>query len=224
MSCVDNAYDLSDIDTTVRVDVNSLVIPINLDEIQLKSIFDIDTEDPDAKVKLIDGQYVVLVDGTFDSQDNIHIGAFIISVPELEGDHIDIAVPGGAAVTSGEFPFRTKDSKFEYHSNDIPSSILSLKDIKGEISLDIIIKISGVQATGVTLKDMRIKLPKGFMVRETPQGKYDPATGIFSLNECKTTGLTHAIKLVADGIDYEQSGAVYDHRYGRYGHFRRTAI
>ena len=53
-----NAYDLSDIDTTVRVDVNSLVIPINLDEIQLKSIFDIDTEDPDAKVKLIDGQYV----------------------------------------------------------------------------------------------------------------------------------------------------------------------
>ena len=70
-------------------------------------------------------------------------------------------------MTSGEFPFRTKDSKFEYHSNDIPSSILSLKDIKGEISLDIIIKISGVQATGVTLKDMRIKLPKGFMVRET---------------------------------------------------------
>lgn len=211
VSCVDNAYDLSDIDTTVRVDVNSLVIPINLDEIQLKSIFDIDTDDPDAKVKLIDGQYVVLVDGTFDSQDNINIGAFIISVPELEGDHIDIAVPGGAAVTSGEFPFRTKDSKFEYHSNDIPSSILSLKDIKGEISLDIIIKISGVQATGVTLKDMRIKLPKGFMVRETPQGKYDPATGIFSLNECKTTGLTHAIKLVADGIDYEQSGAVYDY-------------
>ena len=48
--------------------------------------------------------------GTFDSQDNINIGAFIISVPELEGDHIDIAVPGGAAVTSGGFPFRTKSS------------------------------------------------------------------------------------------------------------------
>ena len=57
---------------------------------------------------------------------------------------------------------------------------------------------------------MRIKLPKGFMVRETRRASTIRQTGIFSLNECKTTGLTHAIKLVADGIDYEQSGAVYD--------------
>ena len=47
----------------------------------------------------------VLVDGTFDSQDNINIGAFIISVPELEGDHIDIAVPGGGGSDFGRVSF-----------------------------------------------------------------------------------------------------------------------
>ena len=55
-SCVDDKYDLSDIDTTVKVDVNHLTIPVNIDQIDLSSIIDLDEED---NIKVIDGQYVL---------------------------------------------------------------------------------------------------------------------------------------------------------------------
>ncbi len=39
--CIEEGYDLTDIDTTSRFMVNDLVIPVNLDAITLKSVIDI---------------------------------------------------------------------------------------------------------------------------------------------------------------------------------------
>lgn len=36
--CIDKDYDLSDIDTNVRVEVDDLVVPVNLDAITLSNI------------------------------------------------------------------------------------------------------------------------------------------------------------------------------------------
>ena len=77
--CIDNNYDLSDIDTTVKVSVNSLTLPVNIDEIFLSSI--IDTEEGD-KIQIIDNQYAILEDGTFGS-DPINIEQFSIAAPEI---------------------------------------------------------------------------------------------------------------------------------------------
>ena len=65
-SCVDDKYDLSDVDTTVRVDVNKLTLPIKLDEIKLESIL----KESD-RVKIIDGAYTVIEGGNFESDRNI---------------------------------------------------------------------------------------------------------------------------------------------------------
>lgn len=65
-SCIDNDYDLSDIDSTVRVDVNDLVLPVNLDDITLKSIFNIKEGD---RVQIVDGQYAFIEDGSFTSDE-----------------------------------------------------------------------------------------------------------------------------------------------------------
>lgn len=63
--CVDDKYDLSDIDTTVKVEVNDLTVPVNIDPITMKTIFDINEDDPDATVKELDGVYAIVRSGSF---------------------------------------------------------------------------------------------------------------------------------------------------------------
>lgn len=83
-SCVDDNYDLSDIDTTVRVDVNNLTIPVNLDEIELKSILD-----ESEQIKIIDNQYMVTEDGTFESA-SIRIGRVDVTSSPINSFVVDI--------------------------------------------------------------------------------------------------------------------------------------
>ena len=42
--CVDDNYDLSDIDTTTRVEVKDLTIPVNIDAVTLSDILDLDDD------------------------------------------------------------------------------------------------------------------------------------------------------------------------------------
>lgn len=42
--CVDNDYDLSNVDTTSEIKITDLVLPVNIDAVTLNDIFDIDEE------------------------------------------------------------------------------------------------------------------------------------------------------------------------------------
>ena len=50
-SCFNKDYDLSDIDTNVRIPMNDLVIPLNMSAITLESVLDLDEDDPDERIK-----------------------------------------------------------------------------------------------------------------------------------------------------------------------------
>ncbi|MDE6581811.1 MAG: hypothetical protein K2K47_04725 [Duncaniella sp.] len=65
VGCIDDKYDLSDIDTNVRLEVKDLTLPINLDKIELKSIIS-DPKDGDI-LQIVDGEYALLRDGDFKS-------------------------------------------------------------------------------------------------------------------------------------------------------------
>lgn len=84
-SCFDNDYDLSDIDTTAKVVVNDLVIPVDFKELTLDKIMDI-SDDSQIK-KIIDPAtgkeiYAVLEDGEFESED-IDIPSFTTVKPDI---------------------------------------------------------------------------------------------------------------------------------------------
>lgn len=51
-ACVDDDYDLSNLDTTVKVNVNELIIPVNIDEVLLSDILKLDQDD---HVEIVDG-------------------------------------------------------------------------------------------------------------------------------------------------------------------------
>ena len=79
LACVDNAYDLSDIDSTVGVKVNNLVVPLKLDAITLQNMLNLED---DSQIKIINGEYAFLEEGSFESA-TIKIHSFTIPAPEI---------------------------------------------------------------------------------------------------------------------------------------------
>ncbi len=75
-SCVDDNYDLSDIDTTTRVTVDNLTVPMNMDPVVLSDIISID-EGSKIQAVTIDGNefYALSQKGDFNS-DPIYVGIF----------------------------------------------------------------------------------------------------------------------------------------------------
>ena len=57
-SCVDNAYDLSDIDTTARLQVKELVVPMNIDKATLDQVLDLDDDSEVKKIEQADGSVI----------------------------------------------------------------------------------------------------------------------------------------------------------------------
>ena len=74
--CIDNDYDLSDIDTTSEIKVNNLTLPVKIDAITLNDIFDI-SEDSKIQTVTVNGQefYAVTQHGDINSQ-SINIPTF----------------------------------------------------------------------------------------------------------------------------------------------------
>ena len=77
-SCFNKDYDLSDIDTNVRIPMNDLVIPLNMSAITLESVLDLDEDDPDERIKRVNGVYAVVEEGNFTSS-NVNINPIRIA-------------------------------------------------------------------------------------------------------------------------------------------------
>ena len=79
-ACVDNNYDLADLDTTSEFQVKDLVLPMNLDEIYLKNIIDVESSE---QILIDDNKYVFIEEGGFSSE-NITIPQVEIPAPNIE--------------------------------------------------------------------------------------------------------------------------------------------
>ena len=99
-ACIDDAYDLNDIDTTVRLSVNDLVIPINLDKIELSSVIDIDETDPNADIQIVNGEYAYVNSGDFTSG-GISIPNVLIKSAQIPGIVLSLTPPYNVGALPG---------------------------------------------------------------------------------------------------------------------------
>ena len=85
VSCVDNTYKLSDLDTTVGISVNNLTIPLNVDSLVLNSVLDLDEGGKVSKDTWDDGSviYAIIEEGEFESK-AIEIPGFETESPDIE--------------------------------------------------------------------------------------------------------------------------------------------
>ena len=82
-SCVDENYNLSNLDTTVGVNVEKLTIPLNIDSLVLDQMMDLDANDR-IKKAVVNGKeiYAIVVEGTFKSS-KIEIPGFTTESPDI---------------------------------------------------------------------------------------------------------------------------------------------
>lgn len=220
--CIEEGYDLSDIDTTSRFTVNDLIIPLNLDEITLKSVIDIEE---DSKIQIYTDAngaeyYAVKESGTFNS-DPIHIDVVTCAGPVIAPTTVQIAqLPDMGGVSAGAMTMSYKitptGSSFAYDIVNIDESIHSVSAI-GTKPMDIVLSLStpgtGLNVSSMTFENLKIQLPKG-LVATVSAGEYDRTTGILSIDRLVSAGTVARVTITVTGIDMTANGSVLD--YGKH--------
>ena len=100
-SCIDSDYNLSDLDTNVTVPVNNLTLPLNMESLTLHTVLDLDEN---SQVKEHNGQYAVVVEGTFESEP-IQVDNFNMNGADIEN------IVGKATKSTGNARARVKKTK-----------------------------------------------------------------------------------------------------------------
>lgn len=216
--CIDDDYDLSDIDTTAKIQVKDLVLPINLDEVKLQSIIEIEEDD---QIQVVDDEYVFIESGDF-SSDHISIDKVAIDAPkiestqstvELSGSISEMASPQSMARTMElHYPISDLASSFTYETHTVSDFIVDMDKVGTEFSVKIIFAIYGLEGIveSYTLRGLELKVPKGLTLT-AEGGSYNHETGILSLPDAKHQGEELSYVINVSEIDINECGIYYDH-------------
>ena len=221
-SCVDDDYDLSDIDSTVELNVTDLVLPVNIDSITLATIFDLSD---DSRVKNVGGVYALVEDGTFSSSP-INVPSYTATLGEIAPIVADMTVnissvynagsraaarsaSGGTLVFSCDIP---GDSTYvDAVAYDLDESIVEITRIGvEETGMRLTVSIAGLEnvVDEVAVEDMAIQFIPG-LEATISAGSYDMSTGIITIDDVTTTGNKIDIEIAATGLT-EASGMTLD--------------
>ncbi len=216
--CVDDKYDLSDIDTTSKFSVNNLVLPANIDPVELGTII---TYDSDSKIKPmeINGEmvYALSEDGDF-SSDRIFVESFTCPSPELgySTSVLEMAPVQQSARRAGGvtvcYTIGEMGHDLVYETADVDPSIESIESITTEpMEFKVTMSLVDVRVDilSVYVTDLVLQMPKGLKVDpEANEGSYDPATGLWTIARKEVeSGVTRPeVCLVATGIDFVAAG------------------
>jgi hypothetical protein len=209
--CVDDNYDLSDIDTLAQVKVKDLVLPVNIDPIRLDALIEVDENNPDAVIKIQDGKYIILEDGEFSSSDIVvePISITPASISTSKTTLIPTVVPG---ITNVAFDITSEvASSFGYSTFGISDNILSLENVGVDwtISVRIATDETAQRVEKVELQDFKIMFPKG-LTGKPNYGSYDAATGIITIDNQSFSGNNFTITMPVSKIDIAKSGVIYN--------------
>lgn len=233
--CVDDKYDLSDIDTTTRIQVNDLVLPVNIDAVTLSDII---APDDNSKIKAvtINGEefYALTESGKF-SSDDIHVDKVTATAPYLAPTQrtLDQVVSESrarrrAGSVAGDYTCTYEivemGNDFSYHADNVDDAIVTLTSAKVE-PMDFKVHLEALNVDGKVEKmyftDLKIQMPYGLTATVSDGGKYDPTTGIWSMPSKEVIGNVTDAKLTTTEINFADNGCeVKDHKLYFDGQFR----
>lgn len=194
--CMDDNYDLENIDTTTEVKVNDLIIPVNVNDVTLNSVIDLD-DDSDVKKEIDPATgkeiYVYSYKGTFNS-DAINIEPFAVTAPVLSPETIEVnlaspaqAPARRAAAEAVHYKVKELNTTFDYVLHDIDDAVKSVKSLSTpSVTYKTVISFPSTivaNSDKIEVTDLNIQFPKGLvMAPGSPSiGTYDPATGIVKI-------------------------------------------
>lgn len=213
VSCKDNNYSLSDIDTTSELKVKDLVVPLNIETITLGDIFNIKDGDKIQEVE-INGKrfYAFCEKGSF-SSDPIKIPSFSLKPINLSSAELNFYTAGieVSGIMNRIFPLPSKVQRnLLYSSYNLDRSIESLYEIFSDnFLLTINFEIGEFsENTGLNLSELLIRLPKGLsLVNLKSEWKYDSSTGILIVPELNFVDGSCKIDIEVSKVDLEVNGS-----------------
>jgi hypothetical protein len=217
-ACIDDKYDLSDIDTLSQVRVTDLVLPVNVDVITLDDMIDIDEDDQFQKVKDINGKefYAFLESGEF-SSDAIFVDKVSASAPKLNPTTSEIYSSDQGEISGFDFDpidyeITEMSNDCTFSANNVDESITALTSAKtNDVTIKITLDAKGMSSFAKSMKftNLTFQLLKG-MVTKDVTGKYDAQSGIWTIDSYETTGTTATFSITVTGFDFVAAGAVLD--------------
>lgn len=209
-SCIDDSYDLSDIDTTSRLQVNDLTLPVNMDNVTLGDIITFD-EGSRIKPVTINGKefYALSEEGEFHS-DGIYIDKVWAKAPSFPTISESLNLLPASRAVSGDIKYDIVEmgNDFCYTANDIDTSIDEIT-AAGVDPLSFTLDFSAPDAASfsekITLTDVIIAMPLG-LTATTTHGTYDPTTGIWKIASITLPGVAGSATLTATVIDMAANG------------------
>lgn len=210
-ACVDDKYDLADVDTTVKIPVNDLTVPVNIEPIDLENIFNIDYSNPDNVVKVIDGEYVVTRKGDFKSE-KIEVSDITLARPDLKSSStaIDLGEDINAEALPAELKYEIKSEErsFRFQSDAVSEYIDGVDNVSCDMSLTI--SLSFPQLAGkvhtASFTDVRLQLPKGLLgvsIDNVTGARYSKTTGVLEVPAVTAANAKKNITVRATGVDLE---------------------
>lgn len=214
--CVDNDYDLSNIDTTSEIKVNNLTLPVKMDAITLNDIFDIE-EGSKIQTVTINGQefYAVTQHGDINSQ-SIDIPAFTTFSPTIAETNATFELLMPDINTRADLPA----VEYRYNLKDFDPQPVSIKaDGIDDAVRDILMLESKPMTFKVTFREtdlpsfidlyfekLEVEILKGMQFSSLPSNySYDPTSGILTLTDIPCPNKTVTISLTATGIDFTKN-------------------
>lgn len=155
-SCVDDKYDLDDIDTTTSIKLDNLTVPVRLNAISLNDVLDADDEGSIIKI-MTDAQgneyYAIEKGGEF-SADPVKINELLLK-DNVSVNPINVPVIGGK--------IENTVGPFSYYITNVDPSLISLNyfGLNNEKQMKITLDVS---PSNVSLSDVVIKLPSTYVV------------------------------------------------------------
>jgi len=211
-SCVDDNYDLSDIDTTVKVEVNDLTIPINIDQFTMETIFDINEDDPEATVKVLNGVYAIVRSGSFSSNEikfqPIHLGSSVSTASSTQiNTGISGTVPGGIDIA---VPFTTESVSVSYSSSTIPYEVAEISRLGANfiINYKLLFKEFIGNISRLSVQDLVIDFPKG-LTGTMNIGTYDAEAGKVRIPHAELTTPELNLVFTCTALDFYKIGGTF---------------
>lgn len=162
--CIDDEYDLDNVDSTMQFEINDLALPLNLEPVQFDDLVDLTSEEC---IEVFNGEYVLKKTGSFESK-AIKIGAITATIhsqsESVFNQHFPaIYTPDGNNDTHA-LPLDSYTYDFDYKYDEVDESIRDI--ISGEVDMHLYLEITAVYDNGkpidCTFPELTLSLPKGF--------------------------------------------------------------
>lgn len=205
-ACVDNTYDLSDLDTTTEIKVDNLVLPINLEEIRIDNLISLEDNSTIKVIEMNGGRYYAVSETGSFSSDPVKIGQVKAPTPTIAPTSVKIDLMRTKAPgLDFSFPIGDMKSGFSFRADDVDDMIASIESIATDgMKVGIVFSVKGIESLNadVRMTGVQMILPKG-LVPVDAMGEYDPKTGVWKIPSLALENGKASVEMEVSGITVE---------------------